>query len=138
MPHTKLHEQAVLVKRNALGNVEIGEKPTCEGAGDGQLILAPELTKPDSCLVWSLGVCLTEFTARFLRRRQYPPSCSALLRWIVDYGPCCRIVSIDVHLVLTVSLSAADRNTLRLMLEQCPIHKAIHDNVQLGIEITTC
>jgi hypothetical protein len=136
MPHTKLHENALVVRRNALGNVNIEVDSTYEDAVDSQVMLTPELTRPDSCLVWSLGVCLTEFTARFMRRRLYLPSCSALLRWIVDYGPCCRIVSIDVQLGVAVSLVDADRNTLSLMLEQCPIHKAIHDNVQVVIEIT--
>ena len=90
---------------------------------------------PVQYLALALGICLTEFAQRFLLRRHFPAACTATLTWEVDHGPRCRIDRIDVVLYVAVELSEQENNTLLLMLEQCPVHKAIHGNIRTPIKI---
>ena len=83
----------------------------------------------------ALGICVTEFAQRFLMRRQFPAACSAIMAWEVDHGPRCRIDHMDIALGVTVGLSAQEKSTLLLMLEQCPLHKAIDGNIRTSMKI---
>lgn len=136
MSHSNIRHAVMQVRRDEMGMTQVSDDPDCTEWEDRPLDMTFGFSSPDSYLVISLGLCLTEFARRFLSRRQYPQSCSAVLEWTVDCGPRCSIVRIGVRLVLPVILSASECNTLRLMLEQCPIHKAIQGNIQTEVDIT--
>lgn len=89
---------------------------------------------PVQHLAIALGCCISEFTRRFLERRQLPETVVATLDWEID-GRRCQIARIDVHLRVNAELDAEDRHVLGRMVNQCPVHRALHGNVPIHIHL---
>lgn len=109
---------------------------------DGQLRLDPHDPhqasalglRPVEHLAVALGGCLSEFAVRFLERRQLPTTLRLEMHWKVSVQQCC-IDDIRVRLHLDTRLDELGLQTLKRMLDQCPVHKALHGNVGVVLEV---
>ncbi|MFN2349713.1 MAG: OsmC family protein [Thioalkalivibrio sp.] len=90
--------------------------------------------RPVEHLAVALGGCLCEFAVRFLERRQLPTSLYLELHWRVSVQQCC-IDTIEVRLRVEATLDEMGRQTLKRMLDECPVHKALHGNVEVVLEV---
>jgi uncharacterized OsmC-like protein len=101
----------------------------CEASDHGVLGL-----RPVEHLAVALGGCLSEFAGRFLERRKLPPTLRIEMHWGVRVQQCC-IDALRVRLHVDTQLDEMGRQTLYRMLDQCPVHKALHGNVQVTLEV---
>gem|GEM_PF-1632435 len=90
--------------------------------------------RPVEHLVMALGGCLSEFAVRFLERRQLPTTLRLEMHWKVSVQQCC-IDDIQVRLHVDTPLDEMGLQTLKRMLDQCPVHKALHGNVQVSVDV---
>lgn len=106
----------------------------CEDPAGTARSSSPLGYNPVQHLAIALGCCMTEFARRFLERRNLPQTLMATLDWQVD-GRHCRISRMDLTLRLAVTLDANDRHVLDRMMNQCPVHQALHGNVPVHIHV---
>lgn len=89
---------------------------------------------PVQHLAIALGCCMTEFARRFLERRKLSQTLIATLDWQLN-GRECRISRMDLTLRLAVQLSTEERHVLDRMMNNCPVHQALHGNVPVHIHV---
>lgn len=89
---------------------------------------------PVQHLAIALGCCMTEFARRFLERRNLPQTLIATLDWQLD-GRHCRISRMDLTLRLLADISEEERHILDRMMNQCPVHQALHGNVPVHVHV---
>lgn len=84
----------------------------------------PRPTSPMEYLALALGGCLLFFSRRFFSRRDITSDPEIMVFWRVDtHG--LNITTMRVSLTPPVPLSESEAGTLRRMLDQCPIHRAL-------------
>ncbi len=126
------HFDSLTMCRNLQGQVRILQP--CQNAV-GELDPARPLGyNPVQHLAIALGCCISEFARRFLIRRDLPTTVMTTLDWQVD-GRRCQIARIDVHLRVDAELDAEDRHVLGRMVNQCPVHQALHGNVPIHLHL---
>ncbi|OOG27631.1 hypothetical protein B1C78_02975 [Thioalkalivibrio denitrificans] len=90
--------------------------------------------RPVEHLATALAGCLSEFAGRFLERRNLPTAMRIDIDWKVSIQHCA-IEHMNVTLHIATPLDEMARQTLRRMLDLCPVHKVLQGNVEVGVEV---
>jgi uncharacterized OsmC-like protein len=114
--------------RDADGRLDLAGR---EGAVDEHSAFG---LRPVEHLATALAGCLSEFAGRFLERRNLPAAMGVDVRWQVSVQHCA-IRHLHVTLRISATLDEMGRQTLRRMLDLCPVHKALQGSVEVGVEV---